>query len=124
MPTYLKSAPQIALALALLALAGALGARHTLSAADSFSIVMAVLGAVGISGGIILGSATPNTSLVTHLIILMAALAVVTALGVIGIYSSQQILSVVALAIGGGAWAAGNASAPPATAAPQITLNV
>ena len=123
MLTITKTLPQILLALAILAVAGILGARYTLTSADSFSMVMAVLGAVGISGGIILGSGTPNVTLVTHLVIFLAALGVVVALGVLGVYSSQQILSVVALAVGGGAWAAGNASAPPA-AAPSITVNV
>lgn len=125
--TALGKSSVLIIALALLAAAGVLGARHTITGAESYGVVLVILGGGSVSAGIALGSPlVPNSAVLPHLLVLLGALAVISVLATLAVLSDTQVFGVLELVLGGSTAGAMSAisSAPPPTPAltPQQAL--
>ncbi|MDE2101496.1 MAG: hypothetical protein KGL39_29895 [Patescibacteria group bacterium] len=120
-----KAAPQLLIAIALLAVAGVLGARAVFTGAEAFGVVTLVLGAAGVSVGTVLGSSSANVNTIPHLLVLIFALGVLTALALLHVVTDAQVFGTLTLGAGGAlgstAFASGSSSTPPTTTVVSTT---
>lgn len=106
MLTFLKTQGLLFIALAILAATAVLAVvpkPATFTGTDAYGILMVALGAVGVLAGGVLGSNTPNSALVPHLIFMVAAVGMCVALGLDHVFTSSQILGVFSTFLGGSA---------------------
>lgn len=116
--TALKTQGLLFVALAILAATAVLAVipkPALFTGTDAYGILMVALGAVGVLAGGVLGSTTPNSALVPHLVFVLAAVGMCVALGLNHIFTSSQILGVFTAFLGGSAAGVGVAvTGPPA----------
>lgn len=106
-PTSLKSFVQLGALLAVLAAAGILATTtSTLSGPQVFAMIGFIAGGTAVAGGLALTS--PTTSLIPHLVLILAVLALTVALAVKHVFGSTEVDGVFTFILGGGAVGAGS----------------
>lgn len=107
-----RAVAQLVLMVALLAMMTTLAWTGHVSATDTYTTFMVLLGIVGGAGFVVLVSTASNTNLVPHLVFVLLLLGAVGLLADRSIFSSSQVLGIVGLLLGGGAVATGNLAGP------------
>jgi hypothetical protein len=98
-----KAIPQMALAMGILAAVTVLAATNHLASTETYGVVALILGVVGTAAAGILASPVANASAAPHLLIVLAVIGSVVAMGALGKFDSSQIQGVFAVILGGGA---------------------
>lgn len=115
--TLLKILPQTLVGLVLLGALTVFGYTGHLSAADTYTGLMAFIGLVGASGLYVLASNLSNISAVPHLIVGCAVIGALVALGLHSVFTSNQIVAILGLVFTGTAATAGTVVASNAAKA-------
>ena len=108
MTALVKSLPQTLAALAILAVIGTLGATSHLSSTQVNTMLLAVIGAIGVSGALVLGSPSPNVNALPHLILAVFVLGLVVALSLQNVLDNGQVFGMIGAITGGGLFAGGS----------------
>lgn len=111
-----NSAAALFFVLGLLAAAGVLASRGTISPSDAYGFLSLVIGATGVAGTIVLAGPTSNTQLAPHVLILLAVIGYTTALGYLGLFQGTEVIGVFGVIVGGGSLAIGVAKGAQAQA--------
>ena len=105
-----KGAMQILAVLAILAAAGVLAVlSHTVSGAQVYTLVAAVLGGTAVVGGIALNLNSPST-VFPHLFVVLAIIGLTIAMALEHIFTSGEVSGIFGMIIGGGAIGAGSSA--------------
>ena len=126
LPTWLQPFQTLAagfvLAVATILFAALMATTHVLDGSTSFSLVLAVFGATGISAAAIISTPTkPNAQVIVHIVIVLLVMAVIGWLAAKHYYSGAEVLSFVALLLPGATWVAGQVTG--GTAATTVVNN-
>jgi hypothetical protein len=104
--SFVKQIPALVMFLALLAAATVLGYTGHIDPTNTFAVLLALTGAVGIAGfAILLSAGTPNSTLVAHGIFVLALFAAVVILALHNVFDSTEVIpffTLVLVGAGGG----------------------
>lgn len=103
-----KSLPQTISALAILAVIGTLGATGHLNSTQVNTMLLALIGAIGVSGALVLGSPAPNINALPHIILAVFVLGLTVALSLLNILSNAEVFGILGVIVGGGLFAGGS----------------
>ena len=116
-----KSLPKLAFVLAILGSVAWLTAEGVTTANDAMGFLSLVIGATAVAGTIVLAGPTSNANLIPHVVVLIAILGFVTAMGLLGIFTGTEIVAVLGVMIGGGSVGYGSVNPTPVPPTPVET---
>ncbi len=114
MKVLTDSLPKILLVLAILGTTAYLTVDGVLTSVMALGVLSLIVGATAVAGTIVLSGPQPNTDLVPHLVILLAIIGFVTALGAKGYFDGSDIVAIFGVLIGGGSVGLGSVNPTPA----------